>query len=409
MVSERHEDWALVEGDQCQLVSAKHLDADQGAWTWSSLMSDGGIPHLYRNHRRLSQTPKCRLVTNNAIRSLPETRPLRDLCQLDDEADASPRNPVSPEARSDLHNTLARYLMMHHKDAGLSEEESQGRSKHVHQCRPGSELLESSARFLTSLTLETNLPSRREIVHSGPSRFVSPVLKRLGHPPIHAEAVWHALTGYVEQSMEDQLPTEDAGLTRLIRSLSAQTLTPGEEAVEKRTVTTGQALTVIKRALEKPGIYLAPPLPYKHKVTVKMEVGGLEANAIQRAEDRMVRWRKTCAEEVDDSPGNHAQLQEFADDLEDQVDDLHVGLRAEGVDQAEFGMRLWHGATRLPLESFSPLPFRLTRPLLTGALADASDQCRVWFTPYRFDADRILLASSHGDSPDADRPQGEGE
>ncbi|WP_152691970.1 hypothetical protein [Nocardiopsis sp. RV163] len=347
------------------------------------------------------------MVTNNAIRSLPETRSLRDLCQLDDEADASPRNPVSPQARSDLHHTLARYLMMYHKDAGLSEEESQGRSKHVHQCSPGSDLLESSARFLTSLTLETNLSGRRDIVHSGPLRFVAPVLKRLGHPPIHAESVWHALTGYVEQSMEDQLPTEDAGLTRLIRSFGARTLTPGEEAVEKRTVTTGQALTVIKRALDKPGIYLAPPLPYEHKVTVKMEAGGLEANAIQRAEDRMVRWRKTCTEEVDDSPGNHAQIQEFADELEDQVDDLHVGLRAEGVSQSEFGMRLWHNATRLPLENFSPLPFRLTRPLLTGALADASDQCRVWFTPYRFDADRVLLAASRGESPDMDRPQGE--
>ncbi|XKK39960.1 hypothetical protein HFP72_03920 [Nocardiopsis sp. ARC36] len=409
LVSEHHEDWALIDGDRCQLVSAKHLDADQGAWTWSTLMGDGGIPHLYRNYRRLSQTPKCRMVTNNAIRSLPETRALRDLCQLDNEADASPRNPVSANDRAELNHTLARYLMVHYKDADLDEEEYRGRSNQVNQCKPTSDLLEASTRFLESLILETGVPGRRDIVHSGPSRFVAPVLTRLGHPPIHAEAVWEALTGYVEQSMEDQLPTEDAGLTRLIRSFDTPTLTPGEEATEKRTVTTGQALMVIHRALDKPGIYLTPALPFEHKVTVKMDAGGLEANAIQRAEDRMATWRKTCASEVDDSPGTHAQMQEFADELEDQVDDLHVHLRFEGVNQGEFGMRLWHSATRLPPESFPPLPFRLTRSLLIGALADASDQCRIWFTPHRFDAERILLASYRGtESPATGETQEDG-
>ncbi|MFY7068456.1 hypothetical protein ACOQFV_21560 [Nocardiopsis changdeensis] len=394
LISERHEDWALFDGDRWWLVSAKHLDNDQGAWTWSTLMSDGGIPHLYRNYRRLSEAPGCRMVTNNAIRSMPETRLLRDLCQLEDGADATPRNALSPEERAGLNLTLARYLLVHHKDAGLSEEESQGRSNHVNHCEPNNDLIASSTRFLDSLLLDTNIPGRRHIVDAGPLRFVRPVLHRLGHPSTEAEAVWEALTGFVEQSMEDQLPTEDAGLTDLIRSFSTRPHALGPEAVEKRTVTTGQALTVIERALRRPQVFLAPGLPFEHKVSVKMTVGKLESNAIQRAEDRMATWRKTCAAEVDDSPGNHAQLQEFADELEDRVDDLHVELRNEGVGQEMFGTRLWHSATRLPPESFPPLPFRLTRTLLTGALADASDQCRIWFTPFRFNADAILLGSS---------------
>lgn len=408
LISEHHEDWALIDGDRYQVVSAKHLEADQGAWTWSTLMGDGGIPHLYRNHRRIGEGTRCRMVTNNAIRSQPETRSLRDMCQIDVEADSSPRNSLSSKDRTDLNHTLARYLMVHHEKAGLSEEEHQGRSNHVNQCEPGPDLLESSARFLESLILETNVSGRREIVYSGPSRFVVPVLERLGHPLTHADAVWEALTGYVQQSMEAQLPTEDAGLTRLIRSFKGRTLSPGEEATEGRTVTTTQALKVIERALSKPGAYLAPLLPYRHKVSVKMTVGGLESNAIQRAEDRMTTWRKTCAAKVDDSPGNHARLQVFTETLEDQVDDLHFDLQSEGVDQAEFGRRLWRDATRLPPEIFPDLPFRLSRTLLTGALADASDQCRIWFTPYRFDADRILLASSLHTSTGSDDTQGGG-
>lgn len=406
LISERHEDWVLISGDRWQLVSAKHLDGDQGPWTWSTLLSGGGIPHLFRNHRRLAQKPRSRMVTNNAIRSLAETRSLRDLCQLDDDADASPRRLVPPKDLVELNHTLACHLMVHHQDAGLNDEESQGRSKHVGQCTPNPRLLESTARFLASLTLETSVSGRRDIVHSGPSRFVAPVLKKMGHQSIHAEAAWEALTGYVEQSMEDQLPTEDAGLTKLIRSFSARVLTLGEEAAEKRTVTTGQARKVIERALEKPGVYLAPRLPLEHKVTVKMEAGGLESNAIQRAEDRMATWRKTCASEVDDSPGNHAQMQEFAEELDFQVDDLHFDLRIQKVDQSEFGMRLWHKATRLSPETFPSLPFPLTRSLLTGALADASDQCRVWFTADRFDADRILLGSSPAGPPGPDETDG---
>lgn len=394
LISERHEDWALIKGDRWQLVSAKHLDADQGPWTWSTLMSGGGIPHLFRNHRRLGQRSDCRMVTNNAIRSVTKTRFLRDLCQLDDEADASPRGTVSPEDLVELNHTLARHLMVYHEDAGLSEAESQGRSQHESRCTPSLHLLESVARFLASLTLETSVTGRRDIVDIGPSRFVAPVLKRLGHQPTHAEAVWEALTGFVEQSMEDQLPTEDSGLTKLIRSFSEQSLTPGEEAVEKRTVTTKQALGVIERALSRPGVYLAPQLPLEHKVTVKMLAGGLESNSIQRAEDTMATWRKTCAAEVDDSPGNHAQIQEFAEELDFQVEDIHIDLRSQKIDESEFGMRLWQKASRLPPETFPPLPFRLTRSLLSGALADASDQCRIWFTKERFDADRILLGSS---------------
>ena len=256
--------------------------------------------------------------------------------------------------------------------------------------------------------METSVPGRREVVHSGPSRFVAPVLKKLGHQPTHAEAVWEALTGFVEQSMEDQLPTEDAGLTKLIRSFNERTHTPGGAAVEKRVVTTGQARRVIERALDKPGIYLAPQLPLEHRVTVKMLAGGLESNAIQRAEDRMATWRKTCASEVDDSPGNHAQMQEFADELDFQVDDIHVDLRIQKVDESEFGMRLWHRATRLPPETFPPLPFPPTRSLPTGALADASDQCRVWFTAERFDADRVLLGSSPTDTPVPEETDGNG-
>ncbi|MGW9349517.1 hypothetical protein [Nocardiopsis flavescens] len=407
LVSERHEDWAVFNGERWWLVSAKHLDSDQGAWTLSTLMSDGGIPHLYRNYRRLPAAPGCRMVTNNAIRSAPETRLLRDLCQLEDGADATPRSPMSSEDRDGLNLTLARYLMLHHKDAGLSEEESQGRSSNVNHCKPNSDLLASSTRFLDSLLLDTNIPGRRSIIDVGPLRYVKPVLHRLGHTSTEAEAVWEALTGYVEQSMEDQLSTEDAGLTDLIRSFSTRPQDLGEEAAEKRTVTTGQALTVIERALRRPQVFLAPPLPFEHKVSVKMAVGKLESNAIQRAEDRMTVWRKTCAAEVDDSPGNHAQLQEFSDELEDRVDDLHVELRNEGVEENLFGTRLWHSATRLPPESFPPLPFRLTRTLLTGALADASDQCRVWFTPYRFDADAILLGSSGRATNAADEDGGE--
>ncbi|NYJ33021.1 hypothetical protein [Nocardiopsis aegyptia] len=397
LISEWHEDWIIVNGDDQCVVSAKHREADQNAWTWATLMSDGGIPRLYRSFRGLAEGTRCRLATNNAITTGRETHALRNTCLLDHEGSASPREHVTTAERTTLVRTLARYLQVHHDKAGLTEEESRGRSGHVNQCRPSPSLVASAERFLDSLALDTGIPDRRTIVDSGPLRYVKPVLEQLGHPTIRVEAVWEALTGYVEQSMESMRPHEDGGLAELVRFLREEHPRPGTEALERRTITTDQALRVIDQAVATPRLFLAPSLPFRHKVSVKMTFGGLEANHVQRAEDRMLRWRKSCASEVDDSPGNHAQLLEFGDELEDQVDDLHLALRRQGLEGSEFGMRLWHDATRLPPEDLPPLPFRLTRSLLTGALADASDQCRVWFTPYRFDADRILLESARVD------------
>src|ERR1700722_18485559 len=64
IVCERHEDWVVLQGQDAELVSAKHKDPAYGAYTTvRKLFDDGGLDHLFRRWLALDARPTCRLVT----------------------------------------------------------------------------------------------------------------------------------------------------------------------------------------------------------------------------------------------------------------------------------------------------------------------------------------------------------
>ncbi len=389
LISEHWEDWVLLNGPETVLVSGKERDLDQGAWEWSSLLDKGGLAHLYRNSQRLPSVSGCRLSTNNALHRA-STSPLGDLCLVSDASSGSPRREVPDSAFTGLGHKFSQHLLMNHKQAGLSEEEASGRRARAQDCKPNSALLGKVDPFLRKLQLDTNIPGRRTIDSSAPISYVQPVLRGLAHPIEQAESVWKTLTDFVEQSMRASLRLEWGELSELVQKSHSDERRELPHSILRRRITTDQAREVIRSVVRRPRHFLAPEFPYRHKVSVKMDAGRCGANEIQRAEDSMKSW-KDATDGVDDSPGNHAQVEVFTKELLQRVDDVGYDLKNRKVPQEDMGWRLWGDSIRLPVDGLPELPFPLTRTLLTGAVAHVTNKCWVWFTEERFDADALLL------------------
>ncbi|MEU6653009.1 hypothetical protein ABZ904_27135 [Streptomyces sp. NPDC046900] len=62
IVCEYHEDWAAVDGDAVELVSAKHRDVTTGPFTTINSLADaGGVAHLFGRWHALNETPSLAL------------------------------------------------------------------------------------------------------------------------------------------------------------------------------------------------------------------------------------------------------------------------------------------------------------------------------------------------------------
>ena len=65
LLCEHHEDWALIEGVNTEIVSAKHLEPTFGTFTTiKQLLDEGGVLHLYDRWQGLEKSPRCRVVTS---------------------------------------------------------------------------------------------------------------------------------------------------------------------------------------------------------------------------------------------------------------------------------------------------------------------------------------------------------
>ncbi|MFJ9557839.1 hypothetical protein ACIRPH_28860 [Nocardiopsis sp. NPDC101807] len=388
LISEHWEDWILLDGPTTVIASGKHRDLDQGAWEWPELVGKGGLAHLYRNSRRLSGAFLCRLSTNNALHRS-NTSPLGDFCLASDSASGSPRKQVQNSDFSRLCNKFAQHLLIHHKKAGLTNDEAVGLHARAQDCKPSSALLKTVDPFLRKLSLDTDIPGRRSIDSSAPTDYVQPVLRGLEHPIEHAGLVWKTLKDVVGQSMRAHLPIEWGELSTLVQHSNSDERKELPQDILRRRITTDQARDAIDKVVKRPRHFLVPEVPYRYKVSVKMKAGNCGANDIQRAEDRLETWQNATAA-VDDSPGNHAQVEVFTKELLERVDDVEYNLKNQKVPEDDIGRRLWNDSIRLPVADFPELPFPLSRALLTGAVANAANQCLIWFTEARFDADALL-------------------
>lgn len=387
------EDWIVVNSDCHELVSAKHRDLDQGGWKLATLTDKGGLAHLYRNHRSLGGNIPSRIVSNQAL--LADQHGLGDLCQRSDDANGSPSiRPGADQGRMAAF-AVARYLLHHSEAAGIDGDDTTGKAKNAQSCRPGESLHSKVEVFLAGLTLDLPLPSRSEIDEVAPQRYVRKILESLGHPPDADIEVWRHLVELMAQCMRGKGVSAWGGLTESVQHLR-KTSDTGElpAPLQRRRFTSAQARTAIdhiagRTRRRRP----LPPAPSRTIAGLKMKAGGCRPTAIATAERHMSRWERARTEEVDDSPGQHAQVEAFEDELNLSLHDLEHEVTADASTNTPYGADSWQKATLIPVDQLPELPFTMDRKLMVGALATEINACRFWLSE-EFDAHGELHAAN---------------
>jgi polyhydroxyalkanoate synthesis regulator phasin len=124
IICEWEEDYIVRRTDESELVSVKHREPSQGAWTLATLIESGGLKHLFDRWKRVGKAAKCRLQTNGGLKAGPK------------EASA-----VAEAAAGERTDEVAKLI------AG----------------KIGADSDEEAAEFLRSLTIEAELPKRDDL------------------------------------------------------------------------------------------------------------------------------------------------------------------------------------------------------------------------------------------------------
>jgi hypothetical protein len=359
LICEHHEDWALVASHSAEIVSAKHKEPAFGAFTTlRSLLTDGGLLHLYERWSALEMSPSCRLVTTAGLGG--EAARLQVACkQLGQDPDA-PNGTFEVVAK--LSDAIDRCRTAGNSAPVPSESPAQLR------------------RFLSRLTLQAGEPRREHIRHAAPSLYGRPVAECIGRPDA-GQAVWDAVLILVRDRMRAAGPRSRGGLVQF---------NPEPElALEVRSLTVAQVDAVVRIASRNAGGFT--PLPTfrpLNRMAVKMAEGGCHENAIQRAEVLRIDYRRRYARRsgLPSEEADRIRLQRL---LLRVVDESTYAVVADGQ---QWGGPLWQAiGSRLDQLDGSPEALHLDSDTMLGGICDLANACRVWFSP-RFDVSERLRA-----------------
>lgn len=369
IVCERFEDWVVFDGGNREFVSAKHRELRRGPWTFSTVVDDGGLGHLFRTWNEFGSAVRCRLVSNMALQSgkgdvLPEV--CRRLgSSIPDSGDGEK---ISHAVRS-----VAQQLMaLKPETTGLPESERTPAPGKRKPREPSPWLLERTRTFLGCLSFDLEVLDRQRIASLGAHAYVKPMLKQLGLPEADPEAIWTAVFGLVDPCMEAAAETAWGELEPVRPVFSADPLSD-----EKRTVTSRQVRQAIVTAASRPrGYRPVPRLVPRTVAGVKMLWGGCGRTAIAQAERHMAAWRRVRDNDV---PHLAEEIEEYQDDLADLFARLESRTRAHTVPGVQYGAALWSELLETPDDQLPAPPVALKRKHVTGAVADLADRCLLDF------------------------------
>lgn len=355
LICELHEDWALVLGPDAEIVSAKHKESSFGAFTTlRSLLGEGGVLHLYQRWAALGQTPSCRLVTTAGLDG-----PARQLVEILAELEQQDVTDGDvPAVVRSFHAVLSEAL-------GGKSPPSIG----------------SVLRFLATLRVDHGRPRRDQVGDFAPIGFARPVAEHHGRPEA-AEAIWEAVLEVVRERMRAAGPRPLGALPRVLGARD-------EEGHERRTLTLSELQAIISVALQNIGAYRRlPRFAPTTRVAVKMDEGGCAGNAIERAEQLRLQFRRYWRGRTT-APGTMAERESVHNRLR-QIADEEADLAREG--NARWGSELWRRLDRRTSQFASdPRACGLDGDLLLGGVSELTNRCQIWFSE-RFDVDAALRA-----------------
>ena len=392
IVCERHEDWVVLQGQDAELVSAKHKDPAYGAYTTvRKLFDDGGLAHLFRRWLALGAKPTCRLVTTPGLSAGPPQN-LEKACEyLRGLRLAGAAVAVSEEHRGvvdDACGTLDREKFpADWHEGGFSGD------------FPGAGHRDQMARFMSVLDIAHGQARRQHTDLAAPAMFAQPVVERLGLQAPAAE-IWEAVLSLFRARMRAGGPVPLAALPKVLAyriGAGAPNVEEIERSLIARIITMQDIDVAIRVAVRNPGGYRPlPRLERASRVAVKMAVGTCTDNSIERAEQLRADYQEYWSERMAIDTGARVERARLRRTLLRVSDEATAAVG--GIAAAD-GPALWAELQRrlqvLPRTQF---PGDMDADLLLGGVCELSNHCQVWFSE-RFDVEaaRASLRAETGD------------
>ncbi|MFF5233912.1 hypothetical protein [Dactylosporangium sp. NPDC000521] len=391
VLCEHHEDYAVLDEDEVELVSVKHRELSSGSWTWATLADDGGLAHLFARWGVLGKTVQCRMVTNAEL-GTGEPSQLREACQKL-RLGSSPLDCVQ-EVRA-----FAIELIRHADKANLPNEWRVPEKTPKAKIYPSDELLEEVAAFLAILQFDTRRPQRDDIAAAAPVKYAEPLLEELGLSTNGdaSKAAWAAVLGMFRQRMRGRGKVPLGELAALIGRFKRETPADGlARKLRRRHVTASDVIAAVNTAVLAPQAYVSVDLTLAAtRLAAKLHHGGCSPTTILTAESLAARWRRAMHERMPDVPGSSVA---FADA------EMHLRVAASAAAEAAasasgdslYGSAMWQ---RLSSRDLTPalkdLPLSGDSLLALGGICDLASRCQVWFGP-EFDVElaQTLLRAS---------------
>ncbi|MFD6822767.1 hypothetical protein ACFWC5_20680 [Streptomyces sp. NPDC060085] len=389
IVCEYHEDWAVVDQDAVELVSAKHRDTTTGTFTTvNSLAQAGGIAHLFGRWHALGESPTCRMVTTFGLS--PEVQKVEKAWEKLRELRQAKQSLDVPEEHLGCVRDLCQALRAYCKElpAGWAPT-----SKPMPL--PTAAELAQVARFMAVLDVEAKKPLRDLLAASAANLYARPICDYL-RLMIDPEAIWAAVHDlfYARMRKAGPVPTGQLPAVLAYRVGSTSPTAPQlERSLVNRIVTLGDIHVAVRTAISQPhGYRPLPRLQRTTKLAVKMSAGHCADNSIERAEHLAQEYREFWREERSGNPAARlaqASLNRYLLRISDEA--THSTSNA-----VPRGPAFWQEVQRL-LDASPPesVPSGMDRELLLGGICELTSQCKVWFSD-SFDVDKAIEAIQRG-------------
>lgn len=392
IVCERHEDWVLVQGDDAELVSAKHKDPSYGAYTTlRKLFDDGGLTHLFVRWLALGAKPMCRLVTTAGLSRGP-AQDLEKACQYLRELRLAGGMPAITEEHRGSVNGACDMLEGHR-----SKLPADWRDGGFAGAYPSDGHRDQMARFMSVLNIDHGQVPRKYVGFAAPEMYAKPVVERLGLQSPPGE-IWEAVLTLFRARMRAGGPLPLAALPKVLAYRTGAGL-PDAEDIERslvdRIITMQDIDVAIRVAVKNPGGFRPiPRLLRTSRVAVKMAAGTCADNSIERAEQLRADYQAYWSDRTALDPTARAAQERLRRTLLRVSDEATIAV---GDVANAAGQLLW-GELQRRLEALprTHVPDDMDSELLLGGVCELSNRCWVWFSD-RFDVD-AEVARLRGDA-----------
>lgn len=344
VICEWHEDHVIFfEDGSSELVSVKHREPDQGPWTLALLSSDA-LPHLFSRWRDTGKRSTCLLATNGALKS--QARALAEACAGQDDS-----------TLGELAAELAAKL--------------------------GATSVSEAHHFLRILTIEAELPSRKDIAASNLHSYVRPALTAAGLDERVAEATYEAVVAKIETASRDRFAASHVLLEYIGNPDRLRIDVERGRLLEARTITADHVRLAVSQAGTAGRPLLAPRAVSRATNLVrKLEAGGFGPTQIESAQRLRAVWTEFEAAHRSGLPGVDDELEDLRSRVQASAGEAEGDARRARTPGQTYGLEMYASMKNHVRSELIGLPRSLPIDdrLLEGLVYQLTDECPVWWS-----------------------------